>query len=172
MGVLSQRTDRASFAFEDIELTLNGELATEIEAREQAAAQVRRTTADDRLTAKSKADALDAELDELMDSMAEDIFTLRLRALPRTVWYEITTKNPARRGDPLDTQLGMNVDAVTRAAVERNAVVIEDGESVKPDPEEWPAFWDALTTGQFVKLRDVVWALNGTGLNVDRLKKA
>lgn len=173
MGVLSRRTDRATFAYEDLELTLNGELATEIDRLEQEVEQARTTSSrEDRLGKKAQADEKAQQLEDFKDRIADDIFAMRWRSIGAEKWAKVISKHPAQRGVPLDAQLGYNIDAVTKAVTEDVAHVIEDGTPVKPDPEEWPAFWDALTPAQFAKIRDVVWGLNSTGLDVDRLKKA
>lgn len=173
MSALSKHTSNASLAFGDLELTLNGELATRIEHAEQKVdAERRAPSATDRAGKRTKLAELEAEYEGLLDSMQEHIFALRVWAVAQPKWLEITSKSPARRGNQIDQNYGMDVDKVTRAVVEHTGHIIEDGNSEKPDASEWPEFWDKLTPAQFAKLRDLVWMLNAGGTNLAALKKA
>lgn len=172
MSSLSRHTDRASFAYEDIELTLNGELATRIEASEQRIAHAHNTKGqDDRLGQKPQVARLEEEHEALLDEIADDIFALRIRAVSRTKWATIITNAPARRGNDVDRIVQADADAVTVAVVEHSGRLIEDGKEVRPDDAEWPAFWEALSPGQFGKLRDIVWRVNSGHTDVSGLKK-
>ena len=68
---------------------------------------------------------------------------------------------------------GYNIVEVTKRTVEASAHLIEDGKTEPIDADEWPAFWEHLSGGDFDRFWIASYTLNEQDgwAGVDFLKK-
>jgi hypothetical protein len=171
MSKLKGKTDKATFRYRDVTVMLDGEKAAERDALIEAIA-ASQDPVDSRITVDPAADARKA-LAALEDEMREALVTVRLRALPTDKWNAIVAKFPPRDGVAADQRKGWDVVEVTKAAVEAGGHLIEDGKTEPVDADEWPAFWESLSGGDFDRFWIAAYTLNEQDgwMGVDFLKK-
>jgi|GEM_PF-3408531 hypothetical protein len=160
MSRLRKSLDKATFRYEDVTISLNGELSVK---RDQLykdlgeAANAPRETMAPPATA-----AVQAEIDALEDSMREDLVTLRFRALSFDRWNGIIALRPPREGVAVDARKGYDIVGVTKAAAEASGWVV-NGEATESIPaDEWADLWENLSGGDFDRIWGVVTRLNET----------
>ena len=156
---------RAARPYKDVQVVLDGVISAERERLEQELETV--DDGDGRLGATSKADEIQAQLDELAEQSADALLTLRLTRLPGRDWSTLTSKCPVRPDVPIDRHYGYNYDAACEAAARYRdpagvvyAHRLEDGEPVEISDDEWADLFDVLSGSDIGKIRDAVWALN------------
>lgn len=171
MTKLSDALKKATFRYEDVQISLDGELGVErdalyVELQEAAAQPVR--TMGPRPTV-----GVQARIDALEDRMREDLVTLRFRALSTDKWNTLIALHPPREGVNLDARKGYNIVAVTKAAAEENGVVMVGGTAEPVTADEWADLWANLSGGDFDRIWGVVTRLNESNgwAGVDFLKK-
>lgn len=171
MSKLRKSLDKATFRFEDVLISLDGELGVERDhLYEELEAAVRNT---DMRLGHVPGVEVKARLDALEDRMREHLVTLRFRALSFDVWNAIIAKCPPRDGVALDGRKGYNVVAATKAAAEASGWVYDEGRTEPVTEDEWADLWENLSGGDFDRIWGVLTRLNETNgwLGVDFLKK-
>jgi hypothetical protein len=156
---------RAARPFKDVVVVLDGAVSAERERLEKELAAVDET--DSRMGVVSPAEEIQKRLDELAESSADSLLTLRLTRLPGRDWSVLTSKCPVRPDVPVDRHYGYNYDAACEAAARyrdpQGATYghrLEDGEPVAIDDDEWGELFDVLSGSDIGKIRDAVWELN------------
>jgi hypothetical protein len=173
--------------FKDVQVLLDDHLQAE---RERLEAELSRVAGDQRLTAKSPADEIQEQINDLYKA-DDGLITLRFRRIPGNVWASLTSRHPARLDSPVDRRYGYNYDAVCAEAAEyvdadgaHYGVRLEGDEEVpllverktpqNPNPaNEWEDLFDALSGHEVETIRDAIWELNEYDVQVsisDRLK--
>jgi len=171
MSKLKNKTDKATFRYRDVTVMLDGEKAAERDALMEAIANSQEPV-DARLGKDPAAEARKA-LAALEDEMREALVTVRLRALPTDKWNALAAKHAPREGVAIDQRKEYNVVEVTKAAVEAAGHLFEDGKTEPIEADEWPAFWEKLSGGDFDRFWIAVMTLNEQDgwMGVDFLKK-
>jgi hypothetical protein len=168
---LRKSLDKASFRYEDVTVTLDGELGVERDALYKELKET--ANAPQATLGMGPILAVQARIDALEDRMREDLVTFRFWALGFEKWNQLIAQHPPREGVPLDERKGYDIVQVTKATAEATGFVMdgEDAETVAAD--EWKDLWANLTGGDFDRIYVVVTRLNETNgwMGVDHLKK-
>jgi hypothetical protein len=172
MSKLKAKTDKATFRYRDVTVMLDGEKAIERDALIEEITKAADAPVDGRL-GKDPVKETRAKLEALEDEMRDSLVTIRVRALPTDKWNKICAAHPARDGVAVDKTKGYNIVEVTKAAVETGGHLVEDGKTETVEAAEWPAFWEALSGGDFDRFWFAIYGLNEQDgwLGVDFLKK-
>lgn len=156
---------RAARPYKDVQVVLDGVISAERERLEKALESA--DTGDGRLGATSKADEIQAELDELTARSADAVHTIRITRLHGRDWATLTSRCPVRPDVPIDRHYGYNYDAACEAAVRYRdpsgaayAHRLEDGSPVEIADDEWSDLFEVLSGSDIGKIRDAVWELN------------
>jgi hypothetical protein len=171
MSKLKQKTDKATFRYRDVTVMLDGEKAAERDALLEAVGAA--ADSPDLRLGEDPVKVARERLAALEDEMRESLVTFRLRALPTDKWNAIIAKFPQRENNRLDAVKGYNIVEVTKATVQASAHLIEDGKTESIDADEWPAFWENLSGGDFDRFWIASYTLNEQDgwMGVDFLKK-
>jgi hypothetical protein len=168
MGKLKDKASKATFRHKDVEIVLdNAALGDRDDLAEGLLGPVDPAAADDsRLALPSEgteaADQIKADLDGLEQRALDSIITLRIFALPAATWNRLVAENQPREGNTLDVRMGYNIEAITRAAVEAGAKLLDGEDLETPDADDWAAFWPKIVGGTFDRLTEAVRYLNET----------
>lgn len=171
MSKLKQKTDKATFRYRDVTVMLDGEKAAE---RDQLLEVITNAQeAPDARLGTDPAKEARKQLKALEDEMRESLVTVRVRALPTDKWNAITAKFPPREHQNIDERKGYNPVEVTKAAIEAGGHLVDDGKTESIEADEWPAFWENLSGGDFDRFWIAAYTLNEQDgwLGVDFLKK-
>lgn len=161
---------RAARPHKDVQIVLDGEIASQRDELLASLKEASETGADDRLGAESAADEIRQRLDELTETAQQSTITLRFTRLPGRDWAALTSKHPVRPEVPIDRHYGYNYDAVCEAAAAMSGVRIEGEEEIPlivraatedaPAVNEWADLFDVLPGSSVGDIRDAIWALN------------
>lgn len=172
MSTLKNKTDKATFRYRDVTVMLDGEKAAERDALIASIADTQ-DPGDLRLGKDPVAEARKA-LAKLEDEMRDALVTVRLRALPTDKWNAITAQFPPRENVAIDANKQYNIVEVTKATVEASGhLILDNGKTEPVEADEWPAFWEALSGGDFDRFWIASYTLNEQDgwMGVDFLKK-
>jgi hypothetical protein len=171
MSKLRNSLNKATFRYEDVTISLDGELAVERDALYKELGEVAQLPVHQMgpgPTAK-----VQESIDALEDRMREDLVTLRFRALSTDRWNGIIALNPPREDVPLDARKGYNIVETTKAAAEAGGWVVDNGKTEPVSADEWADLWANLSGGDFDRIWGAVTRLNESNgwAGVDFLKK-
>lgn len=151
----------------DITVSLDTDVAERRAALEE---QIAKSARDQRLSATSPADALNAELEKLLDDAAGTLVTLRFRRLPGDEWNDITSRCPARLDAPVDVHYGYNMQRATIFAAPRSGVrvdgdtevplIVLDATPDSPAIDEWADLFSVISGIEFARIEDAIFGLN------------
>jgi hypothetical protein len=117
----------------------------------------------------ASADGIEAELEKVRAAMVEPrkviasgVVRLVIKGLTRGEYRRLLVEHPPRKDDPLDAQLGYNSDSFGDAFVQACILRTEnlDGE---PVPNEWSAWADEMTNGQWEEVLRACFKLTNDG---------
>lgn len=138
-----------------VEVCFRGDLVAEFEGLERELEQIPKTDSLD-----SGSSELLERMEALRSEMRESTYPVRLRAMPRPAYRELTAQHAARRDDDgkmveEDAQMGVNTETFYPALLRASIV----------DPElsttgEWTEFDEGLTDYQWSELAGAAFLLN------------
>lgn len=171
MSKLRRSLDKATFRYEDVTISLDGELGVERDELYEELSAASAST-DFRL-GQVPGVGVKARIDALEDRMRDDLVTLRFRTLPFAAWNAIIAKHPPRDGVSIDARKGYNIVAATKEAAEASGWVYDEGRTEPITADDWSDLWANLSGGDFDRIWGVVTRLNETNgwAGVDFLKK-
>lgn len=171
MTKLRKALDKATFRYEDVLISLDGELGVERDALYQELKEVASQPV--RTMGPLPTAEVQERIDALEDRMREDLVTLRFRTLSTNKWNTLIALNPPRDGVALDARKGYNIVAVTKAAAEASGWVYDDGKTEPVTVDEWSDLWENLSGGDFDRIWGAITRLNESSgwAGVDFLKK-
>jgi hypothetical protein len=114
-------------------------------------------------------DDIEAELEKVRAAMVEPrkviasgVVRIVIKGLTRGEYRRLLVEHPPREDDPLDAQLGYNSDSFGDAFVQACILRTEslDGE---PVPNEWSAWADEMTNGQWEEVLRACFKLTNDG---------
>lgn len=168
MGKLKDKASKATFRFRDVEIVMDGAALSQRDdiAEALTGALDPASENDDRLAlpaeGSDQAAEIKSRLDDLEKAAVDSIVTLRIFALPQDVWNRFVAQHAPRKDNTFDARIGYNVEAITRAAVEAGAQLLDGDELEKIDADDWAAFWPKIVGGTFDRLTEAVRYLNET----------
>lgn len=171
MSKLRNSLNKATFRYEDVTISLDGELGVERDALYKELGEVAQQPVHQ--MGPGPVVEVQKRIDALEDRMREDLVTLRFRAISTDRWNGIIALNPPRDNVPLDARKGYNIISTTKAAAEAGGWVV-DGDKTEPVPaDEWADLWDNLSGGDFDRIWGTITRLNESNgwAGVDFLKK-
>lgn len=160
----------------DVVICLDSDVS---ERRAELRAQLEKARAnpDARLSAKSDAEEIQEQLDELMELTSDALVTLRFTRMSGAEWAEITARCPVRLDAAIDRQYGYNMHAVCKLAAPMSGGRLE-GETVVPlivddKVNEWTDLFNAISGHEFGIIVDAIYELNeyAPAAHVAQLKK-
>jgi hypothetical protein len=92
-----------------------------------------------------------ARIEEQKAIIASGVVRLHLAGLGRKVFRTLLTEHPPRDDEPLDGQVGYNVDTFGEALVAK-CLIRTDSLSGDPVPNEWDKWADEMTDGQWQEI--------------------
>lgn len=95
-----------------------------------------------------------ARVRELESAMADAMVTLKLRAMNRAAWFDLTAKHPPREDVVTDRVQGFNGASIWDDLIAETLV------EPKLDRERVTKLLDSITPGQLDRLANEAWALN------------
>jgi hypothetical protein len=159
--------------FEDVTVSLDEEFATRrAELSEQLDAA--RANSDQRLAAKSPADLIQEQIDELLGLAADSLVTLRFYRMGGDAWSDIAARAGAPRdGAGVDGFVGFNVQAAAKLAAPFSGVRLDGDEEVKlivaprtddePAVDEWADLWVTLSGTEVDQIEAAILIVNVIG---------
>jgi hypothetical protein len=183
-GTMSDFTTRLAAAkaaaprHDDVEVLIDGDLASLREELTVKVAAARATSADDpRLTAPPPEDAaaLEAQLNELLDASEDAIVRLRFTRMPGKDWSEIISRCPPRPDAPMDRHYGYNITAATVLAAplcgarvvgygtdseHTVPLAVRPAQQDEPAVDEWADLFSVIAGSEMTLIVDAVYALN------------
>lgn len=160
MSKLRKSLNKATFRYEDVDVSLDGELSVQ---RDQLFKELGEAVDAPRVTMGPPATvAVQERIDALEATMREDMVTLRFRALSFDRWNAIIALRPPRQGVAIDARKGYDIVGVTKAAAEASGWVVDDGKTEPITADEWTDLWDKLSGGDFDRVWGAVTRLNET----------
>jgi hypothetical protein len=154
-----------------VHLCLDMSARAEWERLDDAITKARRTEKDrDRLTGNPEIRRMVDEIRSLEADMEAETAEFTLQALPKNVWKAMLAGHPARDGNDLDAQAGVNIETFWDAVLtyvdsDRGVATIvgvtKAGEPVDFDPAaDWVELADEMTDQQYTSFANVAQLLN------------
>lgn len=136
-----------------VDLCLRGDLQAEWEALQSALLEARKAERTS-LADAEPGEEIEKQIRVLEDTMSGSVLTLRLRALNRKDFHDLTLKHPPREDHRLDRMYGFNLETFNAECIRVSVVepVLDDG--------EWQQLLEVLTPGQYKLLSDTCEVLN------------
>lgn len=160
---------------EVVEVVMNSDLDSRIEKLEARLGEVKADAeADPRLSAADPTLAIQAEIDELLDSAPLE--RVRVYKMDSDAWGELVSLHPPRKNVAADVSFGFNTFAIAKPAAKRCAFVLdgdEDDNEISLTAEEWDDFFK-VTPRLPSQIANAVFVLNvwEPAQAVERAKKA
>lgn len=171
MSKLRRSLDKATFRYEDVTVSLDGELGVE---RDELYKELEAAAAStDFRLGQVPGVEVKARIDALEERMRDALVTFRFRTLAFEAWNAVCAKHPPREGVSIDGRKGYNIVAATKEAAELSGWVYDDGRTEPVTADEWADLWQNLSGGDFDRIWGAITRLNETNgwVGVDFLKK-
>lgn len=147
-----------------VELVTNFDLLADYQAADAELDRLQRGAQPDRLNQSPALREAAQRVQEIEQAMQDSILLVKLRALKRTRWNELTAKHPAREDHDGDKQWDLNVDTFFDEAIPESIVELKwkkSGEKVDFDVAvDWPALAEDITDSQFADFITGVLRIN------------
>lgn len=103
-----------------------------------------------------------AALAEQAEVIKSGVVRIHIKGLTRSEFRRLLIAHPAREDDQLDAQVGYNVDSFGEALIEACIIRTEDLDG-NPVPNEWGAWADEMTNGQWEEVFRACLSLTNEG---------
>lgn len=163
---IKDRLKAAKLPERSLQVCLRGDLAAEFDDLERQLQEARETTGRKRVGSKSDAQQIVEKMDALREQMAEEMLDIKVRALPRREWLELTKKYPPREDERLDEAMGVNLVPLMEEAIPRCVVEPE------LDEDDWKQLDSVLASSEYDKLLNAVFAVNRNEVDIPKSRLA
>lgn len=145
------------------DLTAEDKTLALAEAREPARQRMNdKTTRPNPATRRAQ---IATELDAEREKVKAGAVRIALQGLPRGEYRRILAAHPPRDGEPLDKQVGYNIDTFGDALIQECITATTDMGG-QPVPNRWDAWADQMTDGQWEEVFSAALNLNRQGNTV------
>ena len=164
---IKERLATAKLPERSVQVCLRGDLAAEFDDLEAKLKKARAAEGGRRLASKGDAAQIAEQIRDLEDRMSEEMLTVRVRALPRAEWNRVMLQHPpAKDASEGDKAMGVNFEAFMSDVMPR-CIVDPD-----LDEDDWARLNDVLSSADYGKILDAVWAVNRSEVDVPKSRLA
>lgn len=164
---IKERLAAAKLPERSVQVCLRGDLAAEFDMLEAKLKDARASEGSRRLASKGDAVQIAEQIRDLAERMSEAMLTVRVRALPRAEWNRIMLQHPpGKDASEGDKAMGVSFEAFMADVMPR---CIVDPEL---DEDDWATLNNVLSSADYGKILDAVWAVNRSEVDVPKSRLA